>query len=230
MKSPLNNQEIRDILSSNDNQTMEGKRNAILVLFILSTGLKPQELCQVRVCDVVRDGRPLHRLRIDAFVSHNGRRREVALDNLAQGCVEKLLLSYSNHKIVIKPSHRLFHDLKSAADVKRALGTLGLRCCPMRLRRSFAKRLYGKGLDYFEIADQMGLKTIGSAMRHADGRESEAVELLIQACDPGCWSFEKACRFFHYHFPYWSQGRCWRIVGDGFRRRGGNPSFDNGRW
>jgi len=128
-------------------------RNKCAVIFLLNTGLRVSEFCQLRISDLVFQGRSVRSLTVRAEIAKNGREREIPLNLRAGEAVDSMnrFLWIREHRApdlyawqladTSKPaSPRLFQTILK----KAGFDCLGKRVTPHMLRHTFATRAIKK--------------------------------------------------------------------------------------
>lgn len=218
MKRALTNQEIRRILLHNDSSTFVGRRNALALVLILSTGVKISEMTKLRFQHIQLGWKNQKFLCVPSHIAFNGRHRQIALDELVEGCLRKIVELYQASKLSTEPNSPILQSEDGtplqAGQLAGSLKIMGEKATipggnlEGNLRRSFARRLLGRGRDLFEVADQLGVKTLGAVVQNSPVRESEAVKLLLNSCHPLTWPGHKLKTLLRFHFPYWTEEQC----------------------
>lgn len=216
----LRNRHVRILLSYLDLDTFEGKRNALLLLLLSSTGLRASEVEKLNIEDVFAEGGAcVERLVLPAAASSTGERREFDLLPLAQGCLDRwkalreeqgvdspaLLVDGAGKRWRASDMEAMFDKLQRRAGFSPTQPLSALRAV-------CGHRLYLRGATLFDIADQLGLKTLGSVLSYVPVGEREAVDQVLGACDRQYWTADKMKEFLHYHFRWWSEERCNRVM------------------
>lgn len=219
----LRNRHVRLLLSYIDLDTFEGKRDALLLLLVASTGLRAVEVEQLCFGDMVEDGAgSIQRLVVRSESSANLERREFELSPLAQGCLQRWKAMVLERQGALSTELPVFVDAANqrwrARDMERMFEKLQRRAGfsppqPLSaLRAVCGHRLYLKGATLFDIADQLGLKTLGSVLSYVPVGEQEALSQVFSACDQQYWTPDRMKEFLQYHFRWWSEERCDKVM------------------
>jgi integrase/recombinase XerD len=128
-------------------------RNKCAFIFLLNTGLRISEFCQLRISDLLFSGRPVNSLTVRAEIAKNRREREIPLNIQAGSVIDSMhrFLWIPEHRspglfawqlaVLSKPvSPRLMQNI-----IKNAgMFAIGKRVTPHMLRHTFATRAIKK--------------------------------------------------------------------------------------
>ena len=104
--------EIRQILSTLDLAHPLGRRNRLLLLFLLHTGIRPDECVNLTIHQVAFQGHPRGSLRLPSAVRNGSRSQVVMLHPAAQECIRQILAFHVANGFSVAPSAPLFQDFR----------------------------------------------------------------------------------------------------------------------
>lgn len=158
---PFSREEIRSLLNACNRRTIQGARDYALILVLLDTGLRAQEICSLKVGQVdMRSG-------VTAIMGKGGKERQIRVGDKARGAIlrylsmrgeearktDPLWLSFSRWRAVQGPLQ--VNGLRSA--LRRVGDIAGVHpCSPHRFRRTFALWCLRDGMDMESLRKLMG--------------------------------------------------------------------------
>lgn len=205
-----------------DTRSPSGRRNALLTLFLVATGLRLKEVEQLLIGHVAEAMLARPELALPAKLSRTRQCRLLPLGELARSCIHKLLALYAKNGFSIDSTAPLFQETGGrpmrVESMKKVLRSQAKRAgisgelTSTAFRRVCGHRLHQRGRDLFDIADILGLKTLGAVLKYVPVGEEAAVELLLRSCDPEVWNRESMAKLLHFHFGWWDQKRCQAVA------------------
>ena len=104
--------EIRQILSTLDLAHPLGRRNRLLLLFLLHTGIRPDECVNLTIHQVAFQGHPRGSLRLPSAVRNGSRSQVVMLNPAAQECIRNILAFHVANGFSVALNAPLFQDFQ----------------------------------------------------------------------------------------------------------------------
>lgn len=152
--------DINRMLASCDVSTFVGYRDYVLILFMLDTGVRLRELCDISLTDVNIEERYV------TVFGKNQKHRNIPLSNTLKAAIKKYLNVRGE-----SPSDALFISQNDTAlrprsvqnrleRYGRAAGVKGVRVSPHTFRHTFAKMYVQNGGNIFVLQDILGHSTL----------------------------------------------------------------------
>ncbi|TYQ18298.1 UNVERIFIED_CONTAM: integrase/recombinase XerD [Acetivibrio alkalicellulosi] len=172
---PLNRNEIKKMLNSCDTNTYSGFRDFVIMLTILDTGIRINELCETRIEDVDTKNRLL---RVRAEVSKTRIERVLPLSKQTSSLFKQLIdiandnsceyVFNSNNGVKINTDYiiRNFQRHGKRANVEK-------RCTPHVWRHTFAVEAVKKGMDVFTLQRILGHSNIQTTRQYVQMQTSD---------------------------------------------------------
>ena len=105
--------EIRQLLTTTlDLGHPLGRRNRLILIFLLHTGIRPEECVNLTIHQGAFQGHPRGSLLLPAAVRNGSRSQVVILNPAAQECVRKILDFNASHGFATTPNAPLFQDFQ----------------------------------------------------------------------------------------------------------------------
>ena len=182
--------QIRDILSQPDPKLFAGLRDLTIMIFLLDTGVRVRELCDIRVEDV--------RFADDQVLvsGKNGEDRLVPIQTQTRRILKRYIsargVSPVDWLFITVDDRKMTRDSVRRQTIKygRQANIKNVRCSPHTFRHTFAKMSVQNGADLFTLQRILGHKTIdmvrryvnmfGNDVKEAHGRFSPVENLRLR--------------------------------------------------
>lgn len=166
------------------------KRDKMIVLLAVNTGLRVSELCDLKISDI-KNGKVKAECLIRKEITKGRRERSLPLNKKARKAIKEIIASNVAHhfkqdqesKLLISQKGQGMSRQQIQTMIKKAREKAGLdiKATPHSLRHSFATRVYEQTKDIRVVQKLLGHRSITTTQIYADvTREKlkEAVNLL----------------------------------------------------
>ncbi|AKA71231.1 tyrosine-type recombinase/integrase [Clostridium scatologenes] len=156
---PLTKEEVKKMLNVVDTGTYAGIRDFTMMIIILDCGIRPQELCNVKINEVDFKNKLL---KVNAQTAKTRKSRELPLSKQSLHLLKQLIsISEENQSPYIfmssQTADKLDHNV-AAKNFEKYGKRAGIkkRCTPYVFRHTFATNAVKKGMDTFTLQRIMG--------------------------------------------------------------------------